>query len=96
MNLSSLHTSISDMNKDKLRKHIKYLRSLRRMLLESKIKVVKDKSKKKNKKLVTRESVNNHVANMTQEAKAQLLKNLLKIKERKDGKSTNISKSKAS
>jgi len=80
MDINSLHTSISKMADDVLFKHIKHIRSLRRMLLEIKSRPPKKTTKKKAKKSIT-----NHVDTLTPEAKAQLLKKLLKIKERKDG-----------
>ena len=80
-NLKDLSVSISLLNESERIKMIRELRALRRMLNPK-------KEKKETKKTInTKQKINDNITKMTEQEKALLLEKLLKIKERKNGKS---------
>lgn len=86
-NIKSLNKSISDMLKNEVFAHIKYLRELRRILKEVTNKK-KSKSKTTKKKTIQniKQSINSDISKMSDTQREELYQQLLKIKERKDGK----------
>ena len=83
MEISSLHKSISKMSDDESFALIRFLRDLRRQMIE---KPPKKQPKEKKKVKETKASINQNILKMTVEEKEVLLQKLMKIKKRKEDK----------
>ena len=81
MEIKDLHKSISQMDESESFQLIRYLRSLRRQLLD--IPAKKSRKKKEKKVKVTKDRINQGISKMSKRDQGVLLQKLLKLKERK-------------
>ena len=75
--IANLHTSISDMSDEEIFIHIRHLRSLRREIL---VKPIRKITKKKNKRQMT---IEDHLNNIKDLKREELLTKLIEIRRRK-------------